>query len=181
MSPDCPPGSWMVQLGPLGEGAEPDRTAPVLHYEDGVVERQSVEQRAEIDRLRSIRVYPPNTFTASKLRDAVKLEIDSEARPSLLILEGLDCQKLPHDEVSEIKALAAELEAEVWISSAAAGERVAGLPGPLRKLGDRISVVLALEPDDRVVALRALKDHDNADLSSLHVSLDPRTLLLVRS
>ncbi len=145
------------------------------HLENGV------EQRAEIDRNRSIRVYPPNTFTASKLRDAVKLESDAGARPSLLILEGLDCQKLPHDEVSEIKALASELEAEVWMSSAIAAERVAALPGPLRKLGDRISVVLALEPDDRVVALRALKDHANTDLSALHVSLDPRTLLLVRS
>jgi len=31
------------------------------------------------------------------------------------------------------------------------------------------------------VELRALKDHDNDDLSALHVALDPRTLLLVRS
>jgi len=31
------------------------------------------------------------------------------------------------------------------------------------------------------VALRALKDHDNPDLTALHVALDPRTLLLIRS
>ena len=49
----------------------------------------------------------------------------------------------------------AELAAEVWISTPAAEERVANLPGPLRKAGDRISVVLALEPGDGVVALRA--------------------------
>ena len=42
-------------------------------------------------------------------------------------------------------------------------------------------MVLALEPGDGVVALRALKDHESPDLTALRVSLDPRTLLLVRS
>ena len=47
-----------------------------------------------------------------------------------------------------------------------------------------ISVVLALEPagDEReAVALRALKDHENPDVSALHVALDPKTLLLIRN
>jgi len=42
-------------------------------------------------------------------------------------------------------------------------------------------VILALEPGEEAVALRALKDHDNPDLTALHVALDPRTLLLIRS
>ena len=54
-------------------------------------------------------------------------------------------------------------------------------PASLRKARDLISVVLALEPGDGIVGLRALKDHDNPDPTSLRVSLDPRTLLLVRS
>jgi hypothetical protein len=151
-----------------------DLTA-TTHLENGP------ELHAEIDRHRSIRVYPPNSLTASKLRDAVKFEIDAGARPSLLILEGLDCQSLPPGELGEIKALAAELAAEVWLSSPVAEERVTSLPAPLRKLGDLISVVLALEPGDGVVGLRALKDHDSPDPTALRVSLDPRTLLLVRS
>jgi hypothetical protein len=139
------------------------------------------ELHAEIDRHRSIRVYPANTFTSSKLRDAVKLEIDAGARPSLLILEGLDVETLPRDELAEIKALAGELAAEVWISSPAANERVERMPARLQRVGDLIGVVLALEPGDGTVALRALKDHDSPDPTALHVSLDPRTLLLVRS
>ena len=46
---------------------------------------------------------------------------------------------------------------------------------------DQVSVILALEPRDGAVALRAIKDHDNPDVSALHVALDPRTLLLVRN
>jgi hypothetical protein len=152
-----------------------EELAASTHLENGR------ELHAEIDRQRSIRVYPPNTLTASKLRDAVKFEIDAGAKPSLLILEGLDCQTLAPDELAEIKTLASELAAEVWISSPVAEERVAGLPTPLKRLGDLISVVLALEPGDGVVGLRALKDHESPDPTALHVALDPRTLLLVRS
>jgi hypothetical protein len=152
-----------------------EELAASTHLENGR------ELHAEIDRHRSIRVYPPHTLTASKLRDAVKFEIDAGAKPSLLILEGLDCQTLARDELAEIKSLATELAAEVWISSPVAEERVTDLPAPLRKLGDLISVVLALEPGDGVVGLRALKDHDSPDLTALRVSLDPRTLLLIRS
>jgi hypothetical protein len=139
------------------------------------------ELHAEADRHRSIRVYPPNTLTASKLRDAVKFEIDAGAKPSLLILEGLDCQTLARDELAEIKALAAELAAEVWMSSPLSEERAKSIPAPLQRMSDLVSVVLTLEPGDGVVALRALKDHDSPDPTALHVSLDPRTLLLVRS
>jgi len=149
--------------------------AATTHLENGR------ELHAEVDRHRSIRVYPPNSLTASKLRDAVKFEIDAGAKPSLLILEGLDCQTLAQGELAEIKSLATELAAEVWLSSPLAEERVTSLPAPLRKLGDLISVVLALEPGDGVVALRALKDHESPDPTALRVSLDPRTLLLVRS
>ena len=55
------------------------------------------------------------------------------------------------------------------------------VPEALSSLGDAVSVILALEPGDDAVRLRALKDHDNPDVSDLHVSLDPRTLLLIRS
>jgi hypothetical protein len=152
-----------------------EELAASTHLENGS------ELHAEIDRNRSIRVYPPNSLSAAKLRDAVKFEIDAGAKPSLLILEGLDCQTLARDEVAELKALAEELAAEVWLSSPVAEESVANLPAPLSGFGDLISVVLALEPGDGVVALRALKDHDSPDFTALRVSLDPRTLLLVRS
>jgi hypothetical protein len=136
--------------------------------------------RGEIDRHRSIRVYPPSGLTAAKLRDAVKLECEAGAKPSLLILEGLDLAAFGRADIQDVKALAQELEAEVWLESACAGERVVAPPEPVVALDDLLSVILALEPGDDGVELRALKDHDNPDLSELHVALDPRTLLLVR-
>jgi hypothetical protein len=145
------------------------------HLEDEVV------VHSEIDRRRSIRVYPPGSLDALKLREAVKLESDAADSPSLLVVEGLDFDTLERPELADVKALAGELAAEVWLSAACPGERVGRVPQSVSRYDDLVSVILALEPGDGAVALRALKDHDNPDLSELHVALDPQTLLLVRS
>ena len=152
-----------------------DELATSKHLED-----QSLIH-AEIDRHRSIRVYPPGSLTAEKLRDAVKLETEAGAKPSLLILEGVDLGTVSKEDVQDLKALAVELEAEVWLEAASAAERDIEVPDTVAALGDLVSVILALEPETSAVKLRALKDHENTDLSALHVSLDPQTLLLVRS
>ena len=135
----------------------------------------------EIDRRRSIRVYPPDTLTSAKLREAVDVEIEAGAKPSLLIIEGIDCESLPKDEMADLKALAGTLAAEVWLSAGTSEEGAAEVPAAIERFGDLVSVVLTLEPGEDAVALRALKGHDAPDLETLHVSLDPRTLLLIRS
>ena len=135
---------------------------------------------AEIDRRRSIRAYPRASFTAAKLREAVKIESEAGARPTLVIVEGFDFDAAEPDEVREFKALARELDAEMWHSMASEEERTADVPASLDGVSDALGVVVALEPDGDHVALRALKDHDNPDLSALRVHLDPRTLLLAR-
>jgi hypothetical protein len=135
---------------------------------------------AEVDRRRSIRVYPPDAFTPSKLREAVKVEAEAGSQPDLLILEGLDCEAIPRGDLADFRALAGELEAEFWLSATSPVEKVASVPDSIRRFGDLVSVILALEPGDDAVALRALKDHENPDPTALHVALDPRTLLLVR-
>jgi hypothetical protein len=136
---------------------------------------------AEIDRHRSIRVYPPQSLSIGKLREAVKLEEQAGGKPSLLVLEGLDLAELARADVEDLKGLATELQAEIWLESASEREQDIAIPSPVEALGSLVSVVLALEPGGREVKLRALKDHENPDVSDLHVALDPRTLLLVRS
>jgi hypothetical protein len=137
--------------------------------------------RTEIDNRRRIRVYSAGEFTASKLADAVKIEAETGVRPTLIAIDKLDAAAVDADSLASIRALAQELAAEVWFTLQSDSERVRGLPASWKKLADHVNVVLALEPDGEGVTLRALKDHENADLRDLHVGLDPRTLLLVRS
>ncbi len=137
------------------------------------------EVHADVDRHRSIRCYPRERFDVSRLREAVALEVEAGARPDLIVVEGFDVSK--REEVEALRSFARELDAEVWLSVAIQEEKVAGIPKALDGVADLVSVILALEPGDGVMHLRALKDHDNPDLSELHVALDPRTLLLVRA
>jgi len=149
--------------------------ASTTHLEDEAI------VHGEIDRRRSIRVYPPRTLTPSKLREDVKLETEAGSPPSLLVIEGLDLASASRDDLLDLKGLAAELGAELWLSATSEEEKVETLPADVKRFDDLVSVVLVLEPGDKAVALRALKDHDNPDLTALHVALDPRTLLLIRS
>ncbi len=152
-----------------------EELAATKHLDDEAV------THAEIDRRRSIRVYPPGALTVSKLREAALFDVEAGNRPSLLVVEGLDLAQADRDEVRGLRELAGELKAEVWLSSSCDDERPGAIPPEVTRLDDLVSVVLALEPGPGAVRLRALKDHDNPDVSTLHVSLDPRTLLLVRS
>jgi len=136
---------------------------------------------AEIDRHRSVRVYPPGSLSMKKLREAVEVEIETAGKPSLIVLEGVELAEMSRDEAAALKELAVELGAEVWIEAASSEEHVGQIPPAVAVLDDLISVVLVLEPKAEVARLRALKDHENPDLTDLHVSLDPHTLLLVRS
>lgn len=152
-----------------------DDLASQAHLEDEAV------VHAEVDRLRSIRAYPPEGFDVAKLREAVKLEEEASGRPALLILEGWEAEQLGREQVQELASLARELGIEVWLSVACSGEQVAALPAPLEPARDEFAVILALEPGDGAVGLRALKDHDNPDVEALRVALDPKSLLLRRS
>ena len=151
-----------------------DALASTAHLDD------IARVHAETDRHRRIRAYPPGSFGAAKLREALKVEAEAGVRPALVVIEGFDLVGLPREDLADLKALARELDAEIWLSFVCDGERVAAPPA-LRQMDDLVSVILALEPGSQHVALRVLKDHDNPDVGSLHVALDPRSLLLVRS
>ncbi len=152
-----------------------DDLASSTHLQDQAV------ARTDVDRRRSIRSYPGAQFSSGRLREAVKVETEAGSRPAMVIVDGFDLAAAAPGELAEIRALAQEIEAEIWLSAALATERIASIPASLGAVKEIASVVLALEPGVESVALRALKDHDNPDVSALHVALDPRSLLLIRS
>ncbi len=152
-----------------------DELASSTHLEEEAV------VRADVDRRRSIRAYPEAGFGAGKLREAGKFGEEAGCEPGLVSLEGFDLGAASRQEMLDLKAIAAEIEAELWLSVACPDEKVPGIPAPIAELGDAISVILALEPEPGSVALRALKEHDNPDVEALRVALDPKSLLLVRS
>jgi hypothetical protein len=141
----------------------------------------AAQVHAEVDRRRSIRAVTSESFDAGKLREAARLQQEMGSPPALVIVENVAAERCTQQELEDMKGLAQELGAELWLSAASADEKVENLPGPLDAARDSFGVILALEPENDGVALRALKDHENPDVSALRVALDPRTLLLTRS
>jgi hypothetical protein len=146
--------------------------AAQAHLEDEAV------VHAEVDRLRHIRAYLAAGFGAAKLREAVKIEQDTGTSPGLVIVDGFGASR---DELLDMRSLAKELDAEIWLSASCPDEHVGELPPGLSDCRDVFAVILALEPGEGSVGLRALKDHESVDVEALRVALDPKTLLLVRS
>jgi len=136
---------------------------------------------AEIDRHRSIRAYSPAAFTASKLREAVKVELETGNKPTLILVDGADFEELGREQLLDVQAIAKEFDVELWMTVACEEEKIDVLPAAVKKFEAAASVILALEPGPDTVGLRAIKDHENPDVSALRVALDPQTLLLVRS
>lgn len=134
---------------------------------------------AEIDNQRRIRSYRRENFSASKLSDALKVEAEAGIRPTLIVIDGLEAAQVNADDLAGIRALADDLAAEVWFTLDAEGAE--GLPPALAETEHLVNVIVTLESKGDEVTLRAIKDHENEELQDLHVGLDPRTLLLVRS
>jgi hypothetical protein len=158
------------------------------HYDTVFAELRSTTQLAdgavvhgEIEHLRAIRAVPAAGFGAAKLREAVQLCEVAGGKPSVVIVEGWDVARAPAAELEGLRALATEVPAEIWVSASAPSERIPALPAQLAGVRDKFAVILALEPENGAVALRALKDHENPNPEALRVALDPRTLLLKRS
>jgi hypothetical protein len=137
--------------------------------------------RAEMDKLRRIRVYPHGAFDAKRFREAIALEAEIGSRPELVVVDGLDVAEQTPAAIEEWAAAARDAQVEVWMASNAPSETITALPSAIQPLERSFGVILAMEPAGASVALRALKDHDNPDVAALHVALDPKTLLLVRS
>jgi KaiC/GvpD/RAD55 family RecA-like ATPase len=78
---------------------------------------------ADVDRRRSIRAVTSGSFGSAKLREAVKLQQEMGSAPALVILENFDAARARADELADMKALAQEIGAEIWLSVACPGGR----------------------------------------------------------
>jgi hypothetical protein len=142
-------------------------------------------ERLAVERGRHIHSYQPGTFTTAKLCAVARFLRDhADFRPTTLVVDNFPFEPATDGDLSALKALAGELEAEVWLSALSRRDtptRTAGYPDPVVRFDRFISVKLFLDPVEDSVRLRLLKDHENPNVGELSIALDPETLLLKES
>ena len=141
-------------------------------------------ERREVERYRHIHTYVGNIFSVARLREAIIfVNTHMDFYPAALIIDGFSFEQMTKEIMDELRVIAKEIDGELWMSAVThrdSKKNERGIPEPVAPLEDSIDVILALEQGDKSVTLRLLKDHDNPNVSSSHVALDPTTLLLVQ-
>jgi KaiC/GvpD/RAD55 family RecA-like ATPase len=101
--------------------------------------------------------------------------------PDVIILDAFDFVNAKPEAIDELSNLARERNVELWIAATVDIRKAptSGLPEPLDKFQQKLSVVVFLEPEREIVRLRLLKDHDNTELTDLHLRLDPHTMRVI--
>lgn len=137
-----------------------------------------------VERNRMIHTYTHQSFEMGKVRHAIDLMKEHmHFSPDAVMIDGYpDFETTTEDEVRELKNLARELRAEMWLTALKRREDAdlddRGIPRRVARFEEYVSVVVELESAHDHVRLQLLKDHANPDVAHLHIELDPRTLLL---
>jgi len=141
-------------------------------------------ERLAVERNRNIHSYLGNTFSVSRLHEAIGfLRAHQDFEPAALIVEGFPFEHATADDMAQLRSVAREIDGELWMSAVTHRESPRndrGVPEPVARLEAHIDVILQMQHEGKAVHLRLLKDHDNPNASEVRVSLDPTTLLLTQ-
>jgi hypothetical protein len=138
------------------------------------------EERLNVERNRNIHTYLGNAFSIAKLREAISfLRTYMHFNPEALIIEGFPFERATPADLDALRAVARDIDGELWMSAVTAEPAGSEIPAPLSRLAGSIDVILSMQSGIGVVHLRLLKDHDSPVVTDSHVALDPVTLLLI--
>jgi len=141
-------------------------------------------EHLHMERNRHIHSYLDNSFSMGKLRDAVAfLKQHANFEPKALVIDGYDFAQARVQDLNELRDLARDLDAELWMSAlthrdAPVNER--GIPEPVAHVAEAVSVIVAMSTQAHAVRIRLLKDHDSKEVSDSSIALDPTTMLLIK-
>lgn len=145
----------------------------------------SRETLETVDRSRMIHTFRGVEFTPEHLERETRIcgKADGfEFRPEVVIVDGFDFAKADETALTAMKEYAQRHDVELWLSALSHRSDPTtspqGIPNPVGRFEAWLSVIVLLEPQERAVLLRLLKDHENPNVEDLHLRLDPKTLLL---
>jgi hypothetical protein len=140
------------------------------------------EVRREIESHRHIKAYLRDTFSIDHMRSHIAMLREMMGFvPVAIVMDGYDFSAATLEDLAELRAIAEGLKAEIWLAAhthRSDPRDEHGIPEPVAHLASALGVIVHMAHDGKAVHLNVLKDHDNPDVSSLSLALDPTTMLL---
>ena len=144
--------------------------------------RDETEGRMLLERNRMILAYLHKSFEISRLRRNLNnLREQIEFIPDILIVDGLDFEKVDAETMQGFKNVAVEFNVEIWFSALShrhiTDKNEKGIPYPCNRVDEFLSVVIHLDPGESGIFLKLIKDHDYEVNDDSYIRLDPNTFL----
>ena len=149
---------------------------------------KKLEHRAavqlEMERGRYIHTYLGRSFSVERMRQVLEMLKDAmEFSPDVIILDRMEYTELDAPNVAELRALAGDVGAEMWMACRThrGGPQAepGHLPPPADAFEEHVDLAFRLDPHDAKIRLHVVKDQQQAVNQDLNILLDPQTLLLV--
>ena len=144
--------------------------------------RDETEGRFLLERNRMILAYLNNSFEIKRFRknlQNLKEQVDFNAE--ILIVDGLDFEKVDIETMEGFKKVAEEFDVEIWFSALShrhiKDKNEKGIPYPCNRVDEFLSVIIQLDPGESGILLRLIKDHGNEVKKDSSIRLDPNTFL----
>lgn len=146
------------------------------------------ELRAQVARRRVIQAYAEGDFSADKVAKAAQMYVQHLGiQPKAILVDGFDWESgsvvNTAAEIGALRALSRRLGAELWLTAQTHREVVPHhpdqIPEPAAAFKELVDIAIYLQPEGKLVSVRLLKDHDNQNVSDLHLELSPDTMKTV--
>lgn len=146
---------------------------------------ESVRLQHHVEPRRFILAYLHHTFNPGKLEQSVRnLKEQANFHPDLVILDGLDFDRVSRSTLENLQEFAKRHEVSMWMSARThrhidtLNER--GIPYPCHEIDDLFHAILLLEALPDAIQLKVLKRYDRYQPEHPAISLNPQTFLLMQ-
>lgn len=159
-----------------------EKLTEMLRHNKKLKHRTAVQ--LEMERGRHIHTYLGRSFSVARMREVLKMLEDAmEFSPDVIILDRMEYTELDAPTVAELRALAGEADAELWMACRTHRDGPQAEPGhlppPADSFEEHVDLAFRLDPHGTKIRLHVVKDQQEAVGQDLNILLDPQTLLLV--
>ncbi len=144
---------------------------------------RAMDVHDEIIRHRVIMNFSQQDVSVDQIANSLKAMIhEGGFLADAVFFDGYRMTVAGEEDLDRIKALAEDLNIEIWFSVSPLDSAVPvnryGIPKTLESFADKLDVLIGLAYQDDKIIMTAVKDHEVLEPAEMAIVLDPKTMLI---